>query len=334
MRADVTWAVTDATWDEFLSRCPAATFFHTSGWYRAHVATLGYRVETALIRFDDGTEALLPMATRPAFRGLLRVAESGIATGYGGLVSPQPLGAAHVEAAYAAVRRKYPDMAVTGNPHASWANTPATGEVEADATQVLPIVAPDAQRAMMTDTRIKHCKRGAKAGFRLEIRTGLSAADADAFYALYAARAAEWQYDKWVRDLPFFRALCHEAGQHLALFLAYKDDELAGFRLLGLTGPVVMDLYLATAKAHEPAHVGPLLVEAPLNWCYEQGYTEFDFQPSGRLEGVKTYKASFGAKSVSHTHTRHMGWLGRSLAAVRAGLARPATGVSTERAAT
>lgn len=313
---DITWNVDVETWTRLVAESPNATFFHTPAWYEAN-RCLGYEPAAVAFRWPDGTEALLPLALKPSYKGLLKEGFAGIENGYGGLVSARPLSPMQVAAAYQGVRRRYADLRVVGNPFEVYANVPADGERHEDATQVVPVLEPAAQRKRMSDTRVKHCKRGAKAGFTLEVKSGLTGEDAARFYALYASRAADWDYGKWARDEAYFRSLCEVAGRHLVLFLAYQGETLAGFRLLGVTGPVVMDLFLATDPAFEPQHVGPLLVEAPLNWCFEQGYAQFDFQPSGRLEGVKAYKASFGAEPVPHAHVVLRGTAGRSLDALR-----------------
>lgn len=317
MRVDVTWDVSPSAWGAFLERCPRATFFHTPEWYRANTASRGYVTMAAHFKFSDGHEALLPMALLSSYRGLVRVAHAGIENGYGGLVSPEPLGSQHVEAAYMLVRRTFADLWVVGNPFESYPNMPPGGEVVVDATLVLPVLEPEEQRRRMADTRGKQVKRAQKGDFRVEVHTHLTAEHASRFYPLYAKRASAWDYSKWARDEAYFRALCEHAGNKLALFLAYQGDTLAGFRLLGLHGPVVMDLYLATDEAFESQYVGPLLVAEPLAWCHEQGYAAFDFQPSGRLEGVKAYKASFGAESLPHQQVLFQSFKTRSLENLR-----------------
>ncbi|MDB5101817.1 MAG: putative methicillin resistance protein [Cyanobacteria bacterium RYN_339] len=309
---NITWELPVEAWSAFVARCPDATFFHTPEWYAAH----GLPTATPLIRFEDGAEALLPLAVSRRFRGLVAEGLAGLENGYGGLVSPGPLTDAQVNAAYALVRQRFPDLAVVGNPFGAYPNLPAGSPLALDATQVLPVVDREAQRKLMVATRRKHVAKALEAGFRLEVRTALQAEDAASFYPLYAERAAGWTYTKWVRDEAYFRRLCEAAGAKLALFLAYKNDELAGFRLLGLQGPVVMDLFLATAERHDRDQVGPYLVVEPLAWLHERGYELFDFQPSGRLEGVKAYKASFGATPREHATTRQAGWVGRGLDAL------------------
>lgn len=312
MGVDVTWRVDRETWDAFVARCPNATFFHTAAWYEAN-RSLGYEPAAARLRFDDGAEALLPLAVRPAFKGLRKEAYAGIENGYGGLVSPRPLDAAQVEAAYRAVRRRYPDMRVVGNPFESYANCPASGPLEPDTTLVVPLTHREAQRRLMSATRQKHARRAARAGFAIAIRTNLTADDAARFHPLYAAHSARWDYGKWARDEGYFREVCAAAGDRLVLVTAHHGGRAVGFRLLGLTGPVVMDLFLATDRDFDDRYVGTRLAEEAMAWCHTRGYTAFDLQPSGRLEGVRAYKASLGATVLPHGHMVLRGVAGRSL---------------------
>lgn len=313
MALTVDWAVSPARWEAFVAGCPRATFFHTHAWHAANAAVLGYVPAAALIRFEDGQEALLPLSVAKRFKGLVAVALAGVETGYGGLVSPEPLSPERVAAAYAAVRKVYPDLDVTGNPFEAYSNVPPGGSVQEDDTLVLPVLGPEAQRERMSSTRVKQCKRARKAGFRLEVVEGLGVDDVERFYPLYARHAAGWAYQKWVRDEAYFRTLAVHAGPKLVLVLAYQGDDLAGFRILGVTGPVVMDLFLATDEAFERLNVGPLLAEAALDWCREKGYRALDLQPGGVLDGVRRYKMSFGPERLRHVHTSHQGLAGRSI---------------------
>lgn len=324
MKIELVDRVSNAAWTAFLAGCPGATFFHTPEWYEAHAQALDYTPRPYLMRLPDGREALLPMATRPAFRGLVTRAFAGVENGYGGLLTPTPWTAEEEAAAYDAVRRRHPDLVVTGNPFAPL--QPGTGATEATDTQVLPVLSPEAQLRAMDESRAKKAKKGAKAGFTLEVIHPLTADDVMRFFPLYAERAAGWGYKRWVRDESYFRALARHAGSRLALFLAYQGSELAGFQLLGLAWPHVTALYLATAKAHEPQQVGPFLAVAPLAWCHERGFATYDLLASGQLASVKVYKASLGAETRPYAIARHEGAITRAAGAVarfKAGLAWP-----------
>ena len=297
MAMQIEWGLGDAAWEAFLARCPDAGFFHTPGWYRTWEESAGFRPDPALVRLADGSEALLPLAVAPKFRGLVREAHAGLGAAWGGLVAPAPLTAAQADAAYRLVRRRYPALRVTGNPHAAGAHMPAGGATEQDATLVVALRDPEAQRKAMADSRRKTLRQADKVGYALEVTERPTEADLARFYPLYAAHSATWEYTRWKHDEAYFRALLRHCGPDLVLFRALHDGELAGFRLVARRGPTAMALHLARAEAYEKRHVSPWLVAASLEWLHAQGHQACDFMPSGRLEGVRAYKASFGAEA-------------------------------------
>jgi CelD/BcsL family acetyltransferase involved in cellulose biosynthesis len=330
MTASISWDATPAQWRGVLERSNQATFFHTPGWYQAHAEVSGYRPHAAIVRFEDGAEAILPMATRPAFRGLLTLAEAGIECGYGGLVATRSLGEAELKAAYRLVRARYANLHVMGNPHAALESAMAGGEASLVTTQLVPVLDADAQLKRMNPKRAARVKKAAKIGFELTVIPRPTREDVTRFYGMYAAHASYWQHRKWVRDEAYFQALLQHAGSDLVLFLVHLDGELAGFRLLGIQGGVAVGLHLATSPKHERLDAGPFMIAETLNWCRENGCTVFDFLPSGPLEGVKAYKASYGAEAVPFLSASTRSVWGHCLSAVRAlgpgaAVAEPAT---------
>lgn len=301
MAPQIEWGVDDQAWEAFLDRCPDATFFHGAPWYRTWEASAGFRPDAARIRFDDGAEALLPLAVAPKFRGIVQEAHAGLGAAYGGLVAPAPLTVAQADAAYQLVRRRYPALVVTGNPHAPGAHMPAGGRTAQDDTLCVALADPEGQRKAMTDSRRKALRQADKVGYELQVMEGPTEADLGSFYPLYEAHAAAWEYTRWKHDETYFRALLRHCGPRLVLFRAAHDGELAGFRLIARRGPVAMALHLARAEAYEKRHVSPWLVAASLAWLHEHGHHACDFMPSGRLEGVRTYKASFGSVALPYT---------------------------------
>ncbi|MFN3429773.1 MAG: GNAT family N-acetyltransferase [Candidatus Sericytochromatia bacterium] len=315
MKATITWDVSPTAWTAFLERTPNATFFHSAGWYATHAAVAAYRPRAVHLQFEDGAEALLPLAVSRRYRGLVQVAQAGIESGYGGLVSPAPLTDAHVRAAYRLVRDRYPDLEVAGSPFSADEGALVGGEASPSGTQIVPVMAPDAQMRAMNAKRAARVRKSAKVGFELTVVEAPTEARVADFYALYAAHASYWQYAKWVRDEAYFRALLRHAGEHLTLFLVHLDGELAGFRLLARQGDHALGLHLATTRTHEKLDVGPFMIGATLNWCHAHGCRTFDFLPSGPLDGVQAYKASYGAEAMPFWSASATSLTGRGLSA-------------------
>lgn len=331
MKVAVDWQFSQLDWARYLEGCGHTTIFHHPGWYRVHAGE-GDQVTCQRFEWPDGQHAILPLIIRPKYKGLIREASAGAENGYGGLVSATGVSSEQVEEAYALVRERYPNLRAYGNPHEAFVNTPASNPHEKRleaTTQVLPILEPTEQRKLMNETHQKHCKRAEKHGFRFEALPGPLPADVALFYDLYAEHNANWLDRRWVRDRTYFRKLFEHLGEKLVLFLAWSEDRLSGFRLVGGFGTVVMDLYLATDKEAAKSHVGPYLIERPLGWCYEHGYRIFDFMPSGNLEGVFAYKASFGAQAQPVVEVMESNRMGLVLSNVRRLAKRKAPAVPT-----
>lgn len=317
MAMQVRWNMAAEAWSEFVARCPGATFYHAPGWYQAQ-AYRGYRLAPVHFRFPTGEEAMLPLALTNRFKGLVVEARSGIEAGYGGLIAPQPLTAAQVEQAYDLVRARYPEFTVTSNPHSTFANAPAALAAATDFTQVVPLLPRDAQLKLMSKGRRKSLRQAEDECYDLVVNEGVTRKDLDAFYPVYAEHSAKWGYDKWRRDASYFRSLIDHAGPDLVLFMAYHEGEAAGFRLFGCHGTVVLALHLARAARFEDGNVGPFLVAESMSWAQERGYTHLDFMPSGQLESVRTYKASYGCDAVPYTvSSQQTGWVASSLERLR-----------------
>lgn len=314
MKATIDWQVSPAAWQAFVDACPEATFFHTPAWYAAHADSRGLRVATAKVTFETGETAILPMAVSSRYRGLLKAAEAGIEAGYGGWLSRSPLTAEQRAEADRLVRARYPDLTITGNPHGQAA--PGAAEPATDFTQVIPLLPREAQLAHMSNSRAKTVLKSQREGYTLEVYEQLNESHVELFYALYEEHSSSWAYTKHRHDRDYFKALLRHAGAKMVLFLAKHGDELAGYRILCLQGPVVIALFLGRAKAYEKRNVSPYLMGESLAWAYEHGYTAFDVLPSGQLEGVREYKASFGAASLPYAVVRHTGWAGASLEAI------------------
>lgn len=314
----IDWDCPLDTWHEALALCPDATFFHTPAWYQARAATSDLRVKPVHFRFADGTAAVLPLAIARKYRGLVPVAMAGLENGYGGLVSAQPLRAAQMEEAYRLVRRRFADLVVTGNPFASGEQVPLAAAQSVEMTQAVSLLPRAEQLRGFAEMRARHVRQATKGPVRLEVVHGPKPAEVKRFYPLYARHAAAWKYTRWVRDEAYFEALLSHAGHHLVLFLAFHEERVIGMQLVAAYPPVAIQLHLAADSAHNRLNAASLLVAEALGWCYDNGLATFDFTASGQMDGVRLFKASFGAEPRAYVVGRHTGRLEQSLQTLRA----------------
>lgn len=322
MTLELDWEVGLARWRELLATSPRATFFHSPGWYQTHAEIGGGAFRCLGFRWDDGQEALLPLALRTRYRGWVQEALAGVENGYGGLVSAQPLPPHRLEEAYALVRARYPNLRVLGNPLGRHDGVPLRGKTSESFTQAVPVLDPEAQRARMSDMRRRHYRKAEKAGFELQRIHPVVPSDARDIFPVYQEHSARWTYRRWVRDEGYFRALFRHAGHDLALFVARHENAIAGFILLGCQGETLVELHLATREAKEALQVGTYLIAKPLEWAFEAGYRIFDFLPSGKLEGIIAYKESFGSDRLRQVEVVQDSLWSRGLASLRGAMTR------------
>jgi hypothetical protein len=313
MIREIEWDLAPAAWRALAERCPRATIYHTPGWSLTQRDHGGYALHTVRFVFADGKQALLPLATRKRFRGLLREAVSGVEGGYGGLASTAPLSPDQVEEAFRRVRQRFGDLVVTGSPHEAFPNLPAGKLASADPTQIIPILQPQAQLAAMSETRRGSIRRAGREGYRSEVIVAPEPSQVARFFPIYEEHAEGWGSQRWRRDERYFQTLFHHAGRDLVLFLAWHGEELAGFRILGGFGRVAIAMHLSRARPYERRHVAPFMMGETLAWCHAHGHEAVDLLASGSLEGVRSYKASFGAVERPCPVVSHTSWVGASL---------------------
>lgn len=295
----IDWNMSAEDWDRALAQCPDATFFHTDAWLRAIAKSFGTRIERARLTLPQGGFALLPLSVRPLAKGLVPLASAGESGAYGGLVSATPLSPGQQSAAYAAVRRRYPDLWVTGNPFATYTGgliVPG-GRLTQDSTHVLALKPlPELRQGFSRGCKSRGNK-ARKAG--LTLRVSQHPADALHFYGLYEDTVVRWG-DKltWARPPAFFEHLVAEGGGQVLLFLAYQDERLVSGLLFASHGTIAHYVAGATLTEALPSCPSNFLMEEAMAHYAERGFTRFDFGPSNGLEGVIQFKESFGAEPL------------------------------------
>lgn len=295
-RLDVTWDLAADAWTRALGECPGATWYHSAAWLDVAREAFGTRVERVRIGFGDGRWALLPLSIRPLARGLVPLAVAGEAGAYSGLVAPEPLALAEVEAIYAAVRARHGAVRAVGNPFATGPHLPlAAGWTRRDeATHVLVLRPLDELRADFG----RGCKARGNKARKLGLRLAVSSDPAivDVFYPLYEDSVSRWgEKLTWARPRAFFRAMLARGGDAVSVFVALRGGVPVAALLFAAQGRVAH--YVAGATRHDQLEACPsnFLMEEAMAHYAACGFTYLDFGPSNGLAGVARFKASFGA---------------------------------------
>jgi hypothetical protein len=290
----VEWNMAPEAWTAALAQCPEATYFHTEAWLQTVHRTFGCELARVRVVLPDGQWALLPLTVRSLARGLLPLATAGETGAYCGFVSPRPLSPEAEALAFATIRRRYPDLWVTGNPFARRPDALPGGVVTADCTHVLPLRPLSELRAGFS----RGCKaRGNKARKGgLTLRMSADPADAAVYYALYEDTVRRWgEKLTWARPRAFFEHLLEEGGAHVRLLIAYDGDRPVAALVFAAYGEVAHYMAGATLAEALPLCPNNFLMEEAMAHYAGLGFRWLDFGPSNGLEGVVQFKESFGA---------------------------------------
>jgi hypothetical protein len=318
MRASIWWDVPEADWEAFLEACPRATFYHTPAWYRANAETFNMAIAPALIRLSNGAEALLPMALRSKYRGLVQEAVAGVGGGYGGLVTARPWPADWVQVAFRTVASRYPELFVTSNPFEQYFNAPLPGfgfRMTETATQALMLADLDSLRERYSKSRRKLCRKAMAEGYQVQVLPAQG--ELERFYQVYAEAVIGWSSQRWVRPKAFFERLLAYGGDRLRLCFVLHDGMPIGTRLIASYQEVGIGLIYALKRAHDQGAASSALAEAALALCYQEGLRYYDFGASGSLSGIRYFKESFGAVPLPAVLAQRQGLAGRVLGQAR-----------------
>jgi FemAB-related protein (PEP-CTERM system-associated) len=166
-------------WDEFVDRCPEATFFHRFGWKRILENVIHHRTAYALAEADDKVLGVLPLAEiRSWMFGNCLVSLPFCAYGGAACMAPHARVALHRLAVELAVERKvdYLELRDLRMQEPQWPRNDSyvtfRKEMAADPEANMRAI-PNKQRTMV--------RKGIKAGLRSELQSGTSS-----FFALYA----------------------------------------------------------------------------------------------------------------------------------------------------
>lgn len=314
MRAAICWDVDEGAWSRFFESCPDASPFHGPAWHHAWQVESGAAIVPVRFRFDDGRQAMAILALSRAYRGLGKMARSGVAGGYGGLIAPVPLSDHQVDLAFGALRRRYPYLVVQGSPHVSWPNVSTRG-ASAARTLVLDLADLSTLRQGYNQNR----RREARNAGHYSIWTCVQpSADALApFLDLYRRASERWAFDRHRRSDAFWLALGRHLGADLVLHLVSDNGVPAAARLVARRGAIAYDLAFVIDPDHRKHQAATAVTEAALVHAHATGAGRFDFMPSGQLEGVYRFKASLGAAPLPLLETRYSRGLTRILGLAR-----------------
>jgi len=285
-------------WDTLWGKCPYATYFHSREWAEIWKA---YSRETIvpdpkLLEFSDGTKALLPLSRRRSYKGLVNSYLSSPAGTFGGWISVDSLTVEHAKL-LTEFMIHLGSLTWRLNPYDVLAFKSGVQITNDDETHTLNL-SPGFEHLYkgMTKGHRSAVRKAAKSGIKIEITSTLE--DWKVYYEVYQSSLHRWgnrassQYD-W----EFFSQMHHRHSPNIKLWIAkYQGKVVAGALCFYSLKHVVYWHGAALGEFFNLRPVNLLICEALKEAC-DQGFSWFDFNPSGPHEGVRNFKKSFGTQT-------------------------------------
>jgi len=309
MRCEIVGSASREDWDEAVTGCPWATFFHTPVWAEVLTQTFShYEIATPAFRYEDGNLAVLPLLRLRLLEGLYWY-ESMVPGVYGGPVFKTEPRSQHYEPIWEYLRT-LSDVEIMGNPFASWT-------LEGFATRPL------FTQYLRLDSGYEAVRRGFSKGHRaaikyaarqgVEVRVVGSPEDFDAYYAIYQASLRRWGKNAsgfYPRQLFRNLAARPEVGDKIRLWLASVGSRVVSGALVFYHNHHAVYWHGATLGecfSYRPVH---LTVAMAIEDACQRGYEYFDFNPSGGYQGVVAFKEHFGTQRLYFQRYRRSSPLG------------------------
>jgi hypothetical protein len=314
----IRWQCDSSRWQAILEQVPAATIFHSPAWAETYARSGRGHYEVMHAEWSDGRQAIVPVGVRPIWQSLLQAAAVGIDGGYGGILATGRLDPDEVTALMRCLQRRFPEWTLATNPF----DPPAPGTLPltltpTNATLAVPLAPLSELRHHYDRERRRAVRRYEAEGVRTEVVRRPQERDLRQFWQLYRQAADHWRRvgrpGAWVRDERWFEALWHCAGEQLTVVTAWVGQELAGAEILACQGRIATELFSVWDRRFARQQVSTALTEACLVESFARGCRYLDGMPSGELDGVDRFKASFGAvaQPIWLAHRQH--WLSRAL---------------------
>jgi CelD/BcsL family acetyltransferase involved in cellulose biosynthesis len=296
---DVRRATSDE-WDEVWRACDYATYFHSREWAEIWSAYTNRRLSShpILILFTDGKRALLPLSVQEQFRGVVNKYLSSPAKTYGGWLSSHPLDVGH-GCLLVDYLRKTKNICWRLNPYDRLAMQMCPTEAYQDETHAIDLLTGfDVIFKSWTKGHRSAVHKAQKAG--VLVKPALSIEDWKEYYKIYEESLERWGNGATSRyGWEFFEGMIRQNSPYIRLWLALHKKATAAGALCLYAKSHVVYWHGAARKEYFPLRPVHLLVHEAVKDAWGQGYSWFDFNPSGGHGGVKSFKKSFGAQRLS-----------------------------------
>jgi len=297
-----TYSASIDEWDIVWIQCDYATYFHSRAWAEIWQMYTDGAINPApkIIVFSDGKKALLPLSFSKSMKGLLKNYISSPAGTFGGWISTDTLEMKHAQLLVDYLTNL---SAITWrlNPYDPLVYKCKLPYLQKNETHALNLEGGfDAVYKLWTKghkSAARKARKARKAGVVIQ-----KAAIIDQwreYYAIYEDSLKRWGEKVSSRySWKLFEIIADRHSKNIELWLAkFEDNSIAGALCFYAKNHVVYWHGAAYSEHFGFRPVNLLMYEVIKHAC-QQGYSWFDFNPSGGHEGVMKFKQSFGAEGL------------------------------------
>ena len=282
-------AASGARWDDFVNRCPSATFFHRAGWQSVIERAFGHRTWFMYAESDGEIRAILPLAqVRSRLFGntlcsLPFCVYGGIASMDQEAADALDLAAQQLAARLQVDHLEYRNMHVR---HADWHSKDLYvtfrkrlhGAAEQNLLEI-----PRKQRAMV--------RKGIAAGLHSAVDN-----DAERFFGAYADSVHRLGTPVFSRR--YFRLLQEVFGKDCELMTVYRQQETVSSVLVFFFRGEVLPYYGGGGVAARALAGNDFMYWEVMRRACEKGCTLFDFGRSKMGTGAFDFKKNWGFEAL------------------------------------
>jgi len=289
-------------WTSIWKQCEYATYFQSVEWAEIwHAYTKGkIRLSPFLITFSDGNKAILPLAYKKIFKGLVKLFVLSVEDTYGGWLSADQLDSRHAVLLVNFIKQKFGNLVWRLNPYDQNVSRIAIPTNWDDETHVINLASGDFNSVYASMS--KHTRQAIKRANKNGIIARLASQPSDwrDYYKAYQDNLARWG-DKLLGEKyewSFFKELFQRNSPNIKLWLATLNENVIGGVLCFSSKTHVVEWHSSVMNAYYKLGVVDLLICEIIKDSIRKGYIWFDFNPSGGLKGVKRHKEFFGAETL------------------------------------
>lgn len=318
LRIQSFWEPSAQEWDNAWEKCPFATYFQSREWAEiwstySHGKT---KPSPRGLVFSDGVRVILPLSLARFHRGFGHRYLASPAGTFGGWLAERHLDDDHQRLTIDYLRKHIPNLVWRNNPYEPISTPISFGSAKADETYVLDLTEGfDEIYRKGSKGNTSAARKAQKAG--VSVRLAETEDDWMAYFDVYQDSLRRWG-DRATNSYTWrlFSTMWNRHSSSINLWMANADGRcIAGAVCFYGGGHCVYWHGSALEKALNLRPVNLLMYEV-IRDATNRGVRWFDFNPSGGLAGVISFKRSFGAFPLSCDLITNDSWKLRAMTKV------------------